>query len=198
MVAPRDALLLTLGLFATSGCAGVQDTEYAFANWTRSEICWLNNTTASQRRACSGDYEKGWKKGFYDSATGKACGLPAVPPPCYWSHKYQDCAGQKAISDWYRGYQCGVAAAESTGLPSFHDVPIGPCPPIINKTGCGACYSPDRCNCENQSTQVEMIHQPQFKFMQDSIGMIGPAGPSTEHVPGAEVRMASAEQPRIH
>ena len=58
----------------------------------------------------------------------------------------------KHIQDWYRGYQCGVAAAEGSGYPFFHDVPVGPQAPVINKDGCGACYSPTGCLCEDVGT----------------------------------------------
>lgn len=194
MVAPRDALLLIFGLVAATGCAGLQDAEYAAANWSRAELGWLGSTTASQRRASSGDYAKGWKAGFYDASSGKACGLPPVPPSCYWSYKYQGCDGQNAIADWYRGYQCGVAAAESKGFPAFHEVPIGPSAPVVNKPGCGACYSVDQCNCENESIPMALSDEPHFSFLDGSPGLIGPAGPSTEIVQEAAVRTASAEQ----
>ena len=150
MVAPRKILLMALSSLGLTGCAAsLQDLHYAAVNKTRAEYSWYSKTSLSDRWNCGSDYAYGYKSGYYDAATGKACTLPAVPPPCYWSTKYQCCDGQKQIQDWYRGYQCGVAAAQGTGYPSFHDVPIGPQAPVINKDGCGACYAPTGCLCED-------------------------------------------------
>ena len=153
MVAPRRLLLMALSSLSLCGCAAsLQDLHYAAVNKTRAEYSWYSSTSMSDRWNCGSDYAYGYKSGYYDKATGKACTLPAVPPPCYWSTKYQCCDGQKHIQDWYRGYQCGVAAAEGSGYPYFHDVPIGPQAPVINKDGCGACYSPTGCLCEDAVT----------------------------------------------
>ncbi len=154
MVAPRKLLLMALSSLSLCGCAAsLQDLHYAAVNKTRAEYAWYSSTSISDRWNCGSDYAYGYKSGYYDKATGKACTLPAVPPPCYWSTKYQCCEGQKHIQDWYRGYQCGVAAAEGSGYPYFHDVPIGPQAPVINKDGCGACYAPTGCLCEDTVTQ---------------------------------------------
>lgn len=150
MFAPRYIGLLILSLSTASGCAGLQDTEYAVSNWTRAECYWIGTGTFSERFQHSSDYAKGWKKGFYDAATGKACNDPAVPPPCYWAAKYQTCEGRNAILDWYSGYRSGAAVARSKGYPSFHDVPVGVCAPVVNQSTCSACLSPDKCNCPAQ------------------------------------------------
>lgn len=153
MVAPRKLLLMALSSLGLCGCAASwQDLHYAAVNKTRAEYSWYSSTSISDRWNCGSDYAYGYKSGYYDKATGKACTLPAVPPPCYWSTKYQCCDGQKHIADWYRGYQCGVAAAEGSGYPYFHDVPLGPQAPVINKDGCGACYAPTGCLCEDVVT----------------------------------------------
>lgn len=154
MVAPRKLFLMALSSLGLCGCAASwQDLHYAAVNKTRAEYSWYSNTSLSDRWNCGSDYAYGYKSGYYDKATGKACTLPPVPPPCYWSTKYQCCEGQKHIQDWYRGYQCGVAAAEGSGYPYFHDVPLGPQAPVINKDGCGACYAPTGCLCEDVITQ---------------------------------------------
>ncbi len=153
MVAPRKLLLMALSSLGLCGCAASwQDWHYAAVNKTRAEYAWYSNTSMSDRWNCGSDYAYGYKMGYYDAATGKGCTLPPVPPPCYWSTKYQCCEGQKHIQDWYRGYQCGVAAAQGSGYPSFHDVPLGPQAPVINKDGCGACYAATGCLCEDVAT----------------------------------------------
>lgn len=144
--------LLSLLLLSSVGCvsvAGLQDMQYCVTNKTRAQLAWWTSADTMQRRALGSDYAHGYKTGFYDAATGRGCKLPAVPPPCYWSTKYQCCEGQATIQEWYRGYQCGVAAAQGKGYPSFHDVPVGPCAPVVNETGCQGCSSPDYCNSGN-------------------------------------------------
>ncbi len=175
MVAPRKLLLMALSSLGLCGCAASwQDLHYAAVNKTRAEYSWYSSTSMSDRWNCGSDYAYGYKSGYYDKATGKACTLPAVPPPCYWSTKYQCCEGQKHIQDWYRGYQCGVAAAEGSGYPYFHDVPMGPQAPVINKDGCGACYAPTGCLCEDVVTpsangQQSLPEVPQLSDTQTEI-----------------------------
>jgi hypothetical protein len=50
-----------------------------------------------------------------------------------------------AVQDWYRGFQCGAAHAMGQGYPAFHDIPVGPCAPNVNVTGCQGCYAPEKC-----------------------------------------------------
>ncbi len=158
MVAPRYLLALAVASLGFSGCAAnMQDLHYSVVNKTRAEYSWYSSTSFSDRWNCGSDYAYGYKSGYYDAATGRGCVLPAVPPPCYWSTKYQCCEGQQHIQDWYRGYQCGVAAAQGTGYPSFHHVPKGPQAPVLNKEGCGACYGPTGCLCENETPGAPAI-----------------------------------------
>ncbi len=162
--------LCCLVVASSMGCAslaGLQDTQYCLTNKTRAEISWLTCNDWKQRWDLGSDYAAGYKKGFYDAATGRGCKLPAVPPPCYWSAKYQSCEGQEAVACWYRGYQCGTAAAQSKGYPSFHEVPVSPCAPAINVTGCQGCYSPDNCACNEPVQQYSVpmampTHEHQF------------------------------------
>ncbi len=143
-------LLVLLAGSTVTGCSGfasMQDLHYSWTNKHRASSAWLCQTTSAQRRDLGNDYAKGFKQGFYDASTGRGCKTPAVPPPCYWSTKYQCCEGQKCIQDWFCGYQCGVVASEGKGFPSFHDVPVGPCAPTINSSGCQGCYSPAYCEC---------------------------------------------------
>lgn len=149
--------LCCLMVASSIGCAvgaGLQDAQYCIANKTRAEISWLTCNDWKQRWDLGSDYGCGYKQGYYDASTGRGCKLPAVPPPCYWSAKYQSCEGQQAIAAWYRGYQCGAAAAEGNGYPNFHAVPVGPCSPSVNQTGCQGCYSPDFCACNGESQEM--------------------------------------------
>ncbi len=173
--------LCCLVVASSMGCAtlaGLQDTQYCLTNKTRAEISWLTCNDWKQRWDLGSDYAAGYKKGFYDAATGRGCKLPAVPPPCYWSAKYQSCEGQEAVACWYRGYQCGTAAAQSKGYPSFHDVPVGPCAPSINVTGCQGCYSPDNCACNapiQQFSDPLMMPTHEHQFHGGLFGQYGSA-----------------------
>ncbi|MCC6510343.1 MAG: hypothetical protein IT423_14665 [Pirellulaceae bacterium] len=163
MVAPRYLLMLAFTSLGFSGCvASLQDAHYAVVNKSRAEYAWYSSTSFSDRWKCGSDYAYGYKMGYYDASTGKGCVVPAVPPPCYWSTKYQCCEGQKHIQDWYRGYQTGVAVAQGSGYPSFHTVPLGPQAPVLNKDGCGACYAPSGCLCENVPEAGQMATEQQL------------------------------------
>jgi hypothetical protein len=153
--------LCCLLVASSIGCAtgaGLQDAQYCLAQKTRAEISWLTCNDWQERWDLGSDYGAGYKKGYYDASTGRGCKLPATPPPCYWGTKYQSCEGQQAIASWYRGYQCGAAAAQGEGYPSFNGVPTGPCAPSLNNTGCQGCYSPANCPCNEpiRSAPVDM------------------------------------------
>ncbi|MEZ6135903.1 MAG: hypothetical protein R3C53_13430 [Pirellulaceae bacterium] len=155
--------------FFLSGCVSVstlQDWQFKRINKSRANDAYRDCFTRQQRSNNSPDFESGYKTGFVDAATGKDCHLPAVPPEKYWSAKYQCCEGQSYIQDWYKGYQCGMSAAESRGFPSFHEVPLGPCAPVLNKTGCGACYAGDPCHCNVCSGDAPMQFGHQSPVME--------------------------------
>lgn len=189
MVAPHKLLLMALGSLGLCGCAASwQDLHYAAVNKTRAEYAWYSSTSVSDRWHCGSDYAHGYKAGYYDAVTGKGCTLPPVPPPCYWSTKYQCCEGQKHIQDWYRGYQCGVAAAQGSGYPYFHDVPVGPQAPVINKDGCGACYAPTGCLCEDVATPGS----PEYSDV-PAIPHLSSSETAVAAIPSQPVYQASAE-----
>lgn len=171
--------LCCLLVASSIGCAtgaGLQDCQYCLAQKTRAEISWLTCNDWKERWNLGSDYAAGYKKGFYDSSTGRGCKLPATPPPCYWSTKYQTCDGQKAIASWYRGYQCGAAAAQGEGHPSFNDVPLGPCAPSLNNTGCQGCYAPDNCPCNEPIRQAPIeVGYYEHQFHTGLFGQYGSA-----------------------
>ncbi len=146
-----QACLLVIASVSMSGCASVatfQDWQFCYANKSRASEAWKCTFSAEARKSLSADFEAGFKKGYYDTAMNKDCRLPPVAPPKYWSARYQNCEGQACVQEWFRGYQHGIASAQSCNDASSAEVPVSPCAPVINKTGCGACYSPDNCRCE--------------------------------------------------
>ena len=134
----------------SSGCisvAGIQDFNFSLANKARASSAWKEHFTPEQRRTLTSDFAAGFKKGYYDTAMNKDCRVPPVAPPKYWSARYQTCEGQCKVQDWFSGYQHGISAAQSGNCPSFAEVPVGPGAPSTNVSGCGGCYSADKCNC---------------------------------------------------
>ncbi len=171
--------LCCLLVASSIGCAtgaGLQDTQYCLAQKTRAEISWLTCNDWQERWNLGSDYAAGYKKGFYDASTGRGCKLPATPPPCYWSTKYQSCEGQEAIASWYRGYQCGAAAAQGNGYPAFNQVPTGPCAPTLNVTGCQGCYEPNNCPCNEPIRQAPVyMDDNEHQFHAGLFGQYGSA-----------------------
>jgi hypothetical protein len=153
-----QACLLAVVCTMPCGCvsvAGLQDLHFSCANKHRANEAWKCNFSRDQRKACSEDFEHGFKQGYYDTAMGKDCRLPPVAPPQYWSARYQSCSGQCAVQDWFKGYQHGITAAQAGACPSFSEVPVSPGAPVLNKTGCGVCYSPDHCNCREPADALD-------------------------------------------
>lgn len=146
-----QACLLVIASVSMSGCASVatlQDWQFCYANKSRAAEAWKCTFSPEARKSLSADFEAGFKKGYYDTATNKDCRLPPVAPPKYWSARYQTCEGQACVQEWFRGYQHGIASAQSSSDAGSAEVPVSPCAPVVNKTGCGACYSPGNCRCE--------------------------------------------------
>lgn len=110
-------------IVSSVGCVSFQDCEYKFAqNWRAHRAYW----------ECSEDYfgtrmgfhfARGWKKGYSDVLMGGDGQCPAVPPQCYWSHKFQSEWGEAAIEDWYQGYAQGAATALASGREHYNEVP---------------------------------------------------------------------------
>ncbi len=149
-MAPYKTLVVCVISLSFGGCAWdatTQDWYYCFANKKRAAESWKSCFSREQRKCLSNDFESGYKVGYYDTATGKDCRLPPVPPPKYWSAHYQSCEGRAAIEEWFQGYQRGILAAQSSGLPDFHEIATSVGAPVINQTACGFCYSADNCQC---------------------------------------------------
>lgn len=141
-------LTVVLCLLLASGCAVLpigQDARYQYVNRKRASAAWKQCFSKEKRRCLSIDFECGFKAGFFDTATGKDCRLPAVPPSKYFAARYQCCEGQTAVQDWFRGYQSGIMVAQGRSLDVFNDVPVSPHAPVINQTGCGLCMAGDPC-----------------------------------------------------
>ena len=66
----------------------------------------------------------GFEEGFSDYLTYGGDGLtPVMPPRRYWRFWYTSPAGYDAVTEWFNGWDAGVAAAEMSGLREFATVP---------------------------------------------------------------------------
>lgn len=143
---------IVLAIAVTAGCvstSSLQDWNYRRVQKSRANIALHEEYDRDCRISVGHDFESGFKAGFVDAAMGKNCDLPAVPPPKYWSASYQSCEAQECVQAWFRGYQAGQTAADERGLSNFHQVPVSPHAPVLNKTTCGTCYAPGDCECNN-------------------------------------------------
>lgn len=156
-MAPRSILGLAILVAGLSGCSCIatkQDWHYRIANQHRASKAWKCCYSAERRKSLGADFKNGFKAGYVERSIGKECRAPAVPPPKYWTAKYQCCEGQQAIQDWFRGFQCGVAAAESNGHPYFNDIPVSASAPRTNVTACGKCQSCEPCGCQESQWKL--------------------------------------------
>lgn len=162
MATPRYALIAAICAVTLNGCvsmAGLQDWNYRRVNKVRAQEAWLECHTREQRACLGRDYEQGYKAGFVDAATGRACDVPAVTPPKYWAASYQSCEGQVCIENWMTGYRAGLTAAQNRSFSAFNEVPVADCAPVLNRTGCGACYAEPDCSCSGGCEACEQVFQ---------------------------------------
>ncbi len=169
----KNHCLIAVMLASTSGCAAttcLQDWHFSHSNKRRANCAWTDHYSSETRKIISVDFENGYKSGYYDTAMGKDCQLPPVAPPKYWAAKYQTCSGRIATEHWFAGYQTGINHAQADGRYSNAAVPASPNAPVLNQSGCGACYSPDGCRCgsnegEITGNQVENLSEPSAVFL---------------------------------
>ena len=66
------------------GCASLTDYKYEKTQRSRARSAWRDHGSNCKPNCYGKDYQKGWKDGFYDVATGgKGC-PPVVAPVTYW------------------------------------------------------------------------------------------------------------------
>ena len=87
-----------------------------FRNHTLSKFAWNDFKY-------SGDYERGFRRGFSDYLEGGSGEPPILPPRRYWKVDYESPAGHLAIADWFTGYRLGAEAAESSGYRHWVTIP---------------------------------------------------------------------------
>ncbi|MFO1022267.1 MAG: hypothetical protein U0903_16475 [Planctomycetales bacterium] len=87
---------------------------------------------------CRDDFERGFKTGYVDRASGLNGCPPALPPRRYWKAKNMGMGGADRTNTWFDGYRHGVAVAEQDGVADLSrittSVPFGPPPPSTIET----------------------------------------------------------------
>ena len=131
---PFVALFLSI-----AGCAAFQDCEYSCAQSFRSHKAWWCNPCERTSSIPWSHYSCGWRQGYRDVLMGGDGQCPPVPPPRYWSHKYQSCQGEAWIECWFSGYQDGANAAIALCEGGQHVVPFS----HTFKQDCFDCLSSD-------------------------------------------------------
>lgn len=167
--------LLFLHVAGCSCIATKQDWHYQFANWRRANTAFDCCYTKEKQKCLGCDFERGFKRGFIDTSMGKDCRVPAVPPPRYWSAKYQCASGQEIVQSWFLGYEQGIIASQSAGYPEFNEVPVSVNAPVLNKTACGMCQSCDPCGCSASGCAPSMggVHE----YVNEAGGSAQPSPP---------------------
>jgi hypothetical protein len=108
-------LAVSIGSSLT-GCAGglLQEPIVGIKNHLLAQQAWTDygRPTGSQAAAkFPPDFERGWKKGFLNVASGRDGKLPIVPERRYWGAEYQTAEGQARVDAWYAGFAQGSNAA---------------------------------------------------------------------------------------
>ncbi|MBA4017515.1 MAG: hypothetical protein C0483_10115 [Pirellula sp.] len=122
------------------GCASTQDFCYRQSH--KCDAYWKSISTGNAPML-NCHYKDGWREGYFDYSTGRRCKPPTLPPKKYWSSCYEGCEGQKAISEWYAGYQKGMIEAEKRCGNCWHEIrPRSDClPPGVRTDSMGETFT---------------------------------------------------------
>ncbi len=119
--------LVWLSAIATAaGCAQLRDYRSDAFYHHRAAVAFHAHKVCLDGVGCRDDYAKGWKRGYFDVATGGNGAPPPLPEEHYWSVRYQSPSGHASIQAWYNGFQAGAIAADQDGLATWYRVPTAP------------------------------------------------------------------------
>jgi hypothetical protein len=116
----------------------VQYCRHLDEEWSHRHLRQLAQCELERARACaraqldrydiepfSVDEQRGFKDGFVDFLDAGGTGRPPpLPPRRYWKKKFQTPEGQRAVQDWYRGFEHGAVAAQASGYRQLVTVPV--------------------------------------------------------------------------
>lgn len=133
--------VLTLCSSSMIGCSSLQEAkqEYllGYRNTKLAEEAWKSMAGEYCNNLYNVDFERGWKQGYYDVASGGTGCAPAIPPSRYWHIRYQNSCGHQRVMAWFNGYREGSLVAEQDGVAAFSAIPTLYNPNSCNKSGTG-------------------------------------------------------------
>jgi hypothetical protein len=68
------------------------------------------------------DFQRGFRAGYYDVASGGDGGPPVIPPQRYWHYKYRNAEGHCKTVAWFDGFEHGALAAHQDGRSGFNHI----------------------------------------------------------------------------
>jgi hypothetical protein len=81
-----------------------------------AEQAWEEERASAAPGTYSADYADGFRTGFADYLFAGGSGEPPyLPPPRYWTRRYQSPEGHGALQDWFTGFRHGAATAREGG-----------------------------------------------------------------------------------
>jgi len=92
--------------------------------WSDVKVCYDD-------LPCRADFEKGFKRGYSDRASGLNGCPPALPPRRYWRAKLMGHEAMSRANAWFDGYRHGVVVAEQDGNADLARVPTS-VPPVAH------------------------------------------------------------------
>lgn len=97
---------------------------------------WAGVRECYEDLPCRVDFEKGFKRGYSDRASGLNGCPPALPPRRYWRAKLMGHEAIERANAWFDGYRHGVVVAEQDGNADLARVPtsVPPVPHCQNET----------------------------------------------------------------
>lgn len=85
-----------------------------YQRWAKQE--WHRICETEGGGTYSSDYGNGFIQGFVDLVSaGGSASPPPIPPRKYWRIGYRNARGQRAIEEWYQGFEHGARVAEEGG-----------------------------------------------------------------------------------
>lgn len=169
----RQILFCWVGLVLTccTGCNVIisqlkdrrDDLAIRTTNHTIASRAWADVKDCYSDLPCRADFEKGFKRGYADRASGLNGCPPALPPRRYWRAKMMGHEAMNRANAWFDGYRHGVVIAEQDGNADLSRVPtsVPPQPHCANETYDASISSPiESSPTEYMSTPTEAGPEP--------------------------------------
>lgn len=182
----RQILFCWVGVVLTccTGCSVIvtqlkdrrDDLAIRSVNRTIAGRAWSDVKDCYSDLPCRSDFEKGFKRGYADRASGLNGCPPALPPRRYWRAKMMGHEAMNRANAWFDGYRHGVVIAEQDGNADLARVPtsVPPQPHCPNETYEASLASPiESSPTEYLGSPMEVGPEP-LPFSPDSNPVTAP------------------------